>query len=219
MDIPKPGSLSSNRFMDRLVVFMRSRGLAYRTEKTYKLWIKRFILYSGYTSPSQMNPRDVESFLSYLASERSASVNTQRNALIALVFGFRELLGVEVGELLFQPARKPKKLPVVLSKEEAGQILLQLSSHHKLIVQLMYGSGPRIMEAVRLRLKDVDIANNGIWVQETKEGADLYGSWYVPNRFRQPGNQRSRSIGFSASSARRVNTWSAASRNCTNAGC
>ena len=123
MDVPKPVSSTSTRFMDRVTVFIRSRGLAYRTEKTYCLWIKRFIKYHGYSSPDEMQPIDIEPFLSHLAIERSTAVNTQRTALNALVFLFREFLKQEIGELEFQQANKPRKLPTVLSQDEAKEPL------------------------------------------------------------------------------------------------
>lgn len=122
MDVPKPVSSTSTRFMDRVTVFIRSRGLAYRTEKTYCLWIKRFIKFHGYTSPDEMQPRDIEPFLSHLAIERFTAVNTQRTALNALVFLFREFLKQEIGELDFQQANKPRKLPAVLSQDEAKRV-------------------------------------------------------------------------------------------------
>lgn len=168
MDVPKPVSPHSTRFMDRLVVCIRSRGLAYRTEKTYCLWIKRFIRYHGYTQPEQMCPADIELFLTHLAVERSTSVNTQRTALNALVFLFREFLRQDIGELQFNHAKRPRKLPTVLSQEEAQHIIAHLSGAHRTIVQLLYGSGLRIMESVRLRVKDVDFSNGGLWVQEAK---------------------------------------------------
>lgn len=170
MDVPRPVSTNSNRFMDRLIVFIRSRGLAYRTEKTYCLWIRRFIRFHGYTQPEQMQPNDIEPFLTQLAVERSTAINTQKTALNALVFLFREFLQQDVGQLTFNQAKKPRKLPTVLSCEEARSIIGHLSGLQRLITQLMYGSGLRIMEAVRLRVKDLDFANEGLWIQEAKGG-------------------------------------------------
>lgn len=152
MDVPKPVSSTSTRFMDRATVFIRSRGLAYRTEKTYCLWIKRFIKFHGYTSPNEMQPCHIEPFLSHLAIERFTAMNTQRTALNALVFLFREFLKQEIGELDFQQANKPRKLPTVLSQDKAKQVIAHLSGLHRLIAKLMYGSGLRIMEIVHDRV-------------------------------------------------------------------
>jgi len=170
MDIPKPVSSTSIRFMDRLTVFIRSRGLAYRTEKTYCLWVRRFIRFHGYSHPEQLRPDDIEPFLTHLSVERTTSVNTQRTALNALVFLFREFLQHDIGQLTFSRACKPRKLPTVLSRDEALLIIGHLKGLHRLVAQLMYGSGLRIMEAVRLRVKDLDFANGSLWVQEAKGG-------------------------------------------------
>ncbi|MEJ2682448.1 MAG: integron integrase [Gammaproteobacteria bacterium] len=168
MDIPRPISNQSTRFLDRLTLFIRSRGLAYRTEKTYCLWARRFIRFHAYTNPAQMQVSHIEPFLSHLAADRHSSINTQRTALNALVFMFREFLKREVGELDFRQAKKPRKLPTILNRDEAIAVLSQLPGHRRLTVQLMYGSGLRVMEAVRLRVKDVDFANHGLFVQEAK---------------------------------------------------
>lgn len=180
MDVPRPVSSRSTRFMDRLIVFIRARGLAYRTEKTYCLWVRRFIRFHEFTEASQMRPEHIVPFLNYLASDRDSSINTQRTALNALVFLFREFLQQEVGELTFNHARKPRKQPTVLTREEANAIIAHLSGHHRLLVQLMYGSGLRVMEAVRLRIKDVDFANQGLFVQEAK--GDKARRTLLPNR-------------------------------------
>ncbi len=127
MDVPKPVSSTSTRFMDRVTVLIRSRGLAYRTEKTYCLWIKRFIKFHGYSSPDEMQPSHIEPFLSHLAIERFTAINTQRTALNALVFLFREFLKQEIGDLDFQQANKPRKLPTVLSQDEAKRVIAHLS--------------------------------------------------------------------------------------------
>lgn len=165
MDIPKPVSTTSPRFMDQFRVFIRSRGLAYKTEKTYCSWVKRFIHYKGYSAAADMRPEHIDTFLTHLAVDKTVSVNTQRTALNALVFLFREFLRLEIGELTFNQARKPPKLPTILSKDEALSVIANLNGLHRLIVQLLYGGGLRVMEAARLRIKDVDIGSGGPWVQ------------------------------------------------------
>ncbi|TVP54290.1 MAG: integron integrase [Halomonadaceae bacterium] len=170
MDIPAPISSSSNRFFDRFRSYIRTRGLAYRTEKTYCLWVRRFILFNQYQSPTQLHSGDIAPFLTYLATDRQCAVNTQKTALNALVFLFREFLRQEIPDLNFHRASKTRKLPTVLSVEEVSLILAQLNGHYRLLVQLMYGSGLRVMEAARLRVKDVDLANQALWVQEAKGG-------------------------------------------------
>lgn len=149
---------------------MRARGLAYRTEKTYCAWARRFILHHRYQSPTHFRATDIEAFLSFLASDRDCSVNTQKTALNALVFLFREFLKQDIPELRFHRAARQRKLPTVLSVTEVAAVLAQLHDAQRLIVQLMYGSGLRLMEATRLRVKDVDFANSALWVQEAKGG-------------------------------------------------
>lgn len=164
MDVPKPVSSQSSRFMDQFVIFLRARGLAYRTEKTYCQWVLRFIRYQKYSEASQMRVEHIVPFLNHLVVDRHCSINTQRTALNALVCLFREFMQMEVGELMFDHARKPRKLPTVLTSGEAQAVIAHLSGNHRLQVQLMYGSGLRVMETVRLRVKDVDFSNSGLFV-------------------------------------------------------
>lgn len=180
MDVAKPVSSQSSRFMDRFVVFIRSRGLAYRTEKTYCHWVRRFIRFHGFREANQMKVEHITPFLNYLAADRDSSINTQRTALNALVFLFREFMQQEVGDLNFNHARKGRKLPTVLNNVEAQAVIAHLRGHHRLLVQLMYGSGLRVMEAVRLRVKDLDFSNSGLFVQEAK--GDKARRTLLPNR-------------------------------------
>lgn len=160
----------SVRFIDRLRLFIRSKGLAYSTEKTYCHWIIRFLRAKQYKSEAQLQPCHINDFLSQLSNKHYCSINTQRTALNALVFLFREFLNIEVGNLEFKNARKPRKMPTVLSQVEAASILNHISDRKRLIVQILYGCGLRISEAVSLRVKDIDIANGGLYVMEAKGG-------------------------------------------------
>lgn len=168
IDIRKPIKTSSNRFMDRYRLFIRSKGLAYSTEKTYIHWAVRFIKHMNYTSQGNFSASDISYFLTNLANSRSVSINTQKTALNALVFLFREFLQISIGDLEFTGAAKSRKIPVVLSANEVKRILNCLTGRKKLIVQLMYGSGLRISEALNLRVKDIDFENNAILVMEGK---------------------------------------------------
>lgn len=156
------------RFMDRFRLFIRSKGLAYTTEKTYIHWASRFIKYMGYKNETALAVHDVNLFLTHLGNSRYCSINTQKIALNALVFLFREFLQVDVGQLSFQHASKPRKTPIVLSASEASSIINKLSGRKQLIVKIMFGSGLRIAEAVNLRIKDIDIHNKGLYVMEGK---------------------------------------------------
>jgi integron integrase len=161
-------SPNSGKFSDQYRLFIRSRGLAYATEKTYMQWASRFSKAMKYRSAKDFNVEDINVFLSHLGNHRQCSVNTQKNALNALVFLFREYLKQDVGQLAFQHASKPKKVPVVLSADEATSIIDNLSGRKQLIVKILYGSGLRIAEAMNLRVKDIDIHNSGLYVMEGK---------------------------------------------------
>ena len=159
---------ASVSFKDRYRLFIRSKGLAYATEKTYCHWAARFIRQMSYKNESEICVDHINYFLSELGNTRGCSINTQRTALNALVFLFREFLQVDVGQLSFQHARKPKKIPIVLSKEEAQAIISNITGRRNLITKILYGSGLRISEAVTLRVKDIDLSNGGLFVMEGK---------------------------------------------------
>ncbi|MFQ3230842.1 integron integrase [Reinekea sp.] len=157
-----------SNFLDQLRVYIRSRGLAYTTEKTYLHWVQRFIRFNQYQSPKDFNLNDIELFLNHLAQQRFCAPNTQAIALNALIFLYREFLGLNTSGLSFNYAKRKPKLPTVLSKEEAQAIIGKLSGVQQLVTQLLYGSGLRISEALRLRVKDIDFANRGLYVMEAK---------------------------------------------------
>ncbi|MBB5322748.1 integron integrase [Marinobacter oulmenensis] len=184
MDIRTPIPSQSNRFLDRLRNFIRLRGLAYKTEKTYIFWIKRFIRFHGRRHPETMGTSEVEAFLSDLVLQANVSVGTQRVALNALIFLYREFLATPLEDLHYEKARKPKKLPVVFSPEEAASVITNLEDEHKLIAMLMYGSGLRINEALRLRVKDVDFGMQQIIVRDGKGGKDRVT--LLPDRLVEP---------------------------------
>ncbi|WP_237055824.1 integron integrase [Microbulbifer sediminum] len=167
-DIPVPIPAQPVRFMDRLRAFMRGRQLAYRTEKTYCGWIRDYIRFHKMRRPEEMGKPEVDEWLGYLATQRNVAVNTQKTALNAIVFLYRQFLGIELGKLDFDRTSKGQRLPVVLTHEEAIAVIGKLSGHHRLLVSLMYGSGLRVMEAVRLRVQDVDFGHHCIFVREAK---------------------------------------------------
>ncbi|TYC53244.1 integron integrase [Marinobacter sp. BW6] len=172
MDIPTPIPAQPTRFLDKVRSFIRLRGMAYKTEKTYLFWIKRFIRFHGLQHPEVMGSAEVEAFLSHLVLRGSASVSTQRVALNALVFLYREFLGQPLDDLKFEHSRKPVKLPTVFSAEEARSVIRNLSGDYKLVAMLLYGSGLRINEALRLRVKDVDFDMQQLIVRSGKGAKD-----------------------------------------------
>ncbi|WP_045860151.1 integron integrase [Teredinibacter purpureus] len=156
------------RFMDQLRSHIRSKQLAYSTEKTYCSWIKHFIHFHNRAHPKDLGAEQVDAFLSYLAVDRNVSVNTQKTALNALVFMYHQFFNIQLGTLQFVPSVTPQTLPTVFSHREAMAVINQLQGVYKLAALLMYGSGLRVMECARLRIQDVDFENNCIVVREGK---------------------------------------------------
>lgn len=184
MDIPTPVPVRPTRFLDQLRTFIRLRGLAYKTEQTYVFWIKRFIRFHDRKHPGEMGAAEVESFLSHLALQNNSSVATQRVALNALVFLYREFMGITLDELKFEAARKPARLPTVFSPLEATSVIEKLEGEYQLVAMLLYGSGLRISEALRLRIKDVDFGMQQLIVREGKGSKDRIT--LLPDRLIEP---------------------------------
>lgn len=154
--------------MDRLRVFMRAQHLAYRTEKTYCTWILDYIRYHGRRHPESMGAEHIEQWLSHLANQRGVAVNTQKTALNAVVFLYKRFMQKDIGDISFKQANKGRRVPTVFTHGEAKAVLDKMTGTHKLIASLMYGAGLRVMEAVRLRVQDVDFGLGCIIVRESK---------------------------------------------------
>lgn len=127
-------SPNSPKFLDQLRLRIRQHGLAYRTEQTYVGWVRRFIRFHDKKHPKDMGPTEIENFLTDLANRRFCSVNTQRTALNSIVYMYTKFLGIELGRLEFQPAKAPRRLPVVYSQDEVAAILRQLKGVYRLQV-------------------------------------------------------------------------------------
>jgi integron integrase len=151
----------------------RRRALSLRTETAYFGWIKRFVLHHGTVHPRDLGAGEVSAFLEHLATERKVSASTQNQALNALVFLYRDVLAVDLGEnLKFVRAREPRRLPVVLSRREVATVLSGLSGIQSVLAGLLYGAGLRVSEAVQLRVKDVDLEYGLIHVHHAKGARD-----------------------------------------------
>lgn len=183
-DIPVPIPDRPTRFMDRFRAFVRSRYLAYRTEKTYCFWVRDFIRFHQMRRPEEMGPAEVDAWLGHLATRRSVSLNTQKTALNAVVFLYKQFLGIDLGNLQFEKTSKGRRLPVVFTHEEAMAVIAQLQGHHRLAASLMYGSGLRVMEAARLRVQDVDFGQQCLFVRETK--GERWRRTLLPRSLTQP---------------------------------
>jgi len=143
-----------------------------RTEKTYIYWIRHYIIYHKRKHPLDMGAPEVKAFLSYLASERHVSVNTQKIALNALSFVYNKVLNKPLGKLGFKLANKPRTLPTVLSPTEVKSIIDNLEGVHYLAVALMYGGGLRVSECLRLRVQDIDFERLSLTIRDSKGNKD-----------------------------------------------
>ncbi|MCU7905916.1 MAG: integron integrase [Candidatus Thiodiazotropha sp. (ex Epidulcina cf. delphinae)] len=161
---------------------LRSKQYAIRTEQSYTDWCKRFLRFCEDRPIRELGAGDVERFLSFLAVERKVAASTQNLALNSLVFLFREVLERPLEDMRFGQARRPKRLPVVLTREEVGRLLGCMDGVYGLMAGLMYGTGMRLMECVRLRIKDVDFQRRMITVFNGKDMKDRMAP--LPERFR-----------------------------------
>jgi integron integrase len=157
------------KLLDQVRGKIRLKHYSIRTEQAYVDWIKRFILHFGKRHPRELGAADVEAFLTHLAVAGNVAASTQNQAKSALLFLYREVLEMELPWLdNVERAKAPKRLPVVLTRDEVHAVLSRLSGTHWLIASLLYGAGLRIMEALRLRVKDVEFSRNEILVRDGK---------------------------------------------------
>lgn len=175
---------SPTRLLDQLRRHMRDGGYAWKTEKTYVHWIKRFILFHRKQHPSTLSAFHINQFLSMLANERHCSPSRQRIALNALVYLFRKFLGLELEKLAFERARVKPRLPVVLTHAEAMLLIGQMHGIHKTMVGLLYGSGMRLNELLSLRIKDIDSETSTITVRSGKGDKDR--TTLLPEQLKSP---------------------------------
>ena len=163
----------ATRLLDRVRAEIRTRHYSYRTEQAYIHWIVRFIRFHGLRHPESMGKRELEAFLSHLAVDRNVAASTQNLALSAILFLYRHVLEIELPWLDdVVRAKRPARLPVVLTIDEVTRMLSLLRPPHDLVVQLLYGSGLRISEALRLRVKDVDLERLALIIRDAKGAKD-----------------------------------------------
>ncbi len=161
------------RLLDQVRAALRVRHYSRRTEQAYVGWIRRFILANGKRHPAGMGAAEVEAFLTVLATRHEVAAGTQNQALAALLFLYREVLGIDLPWMEdVVRAKRPRRIPVVLSRGEVTSLLAVLEGQAWLMAALLYGTGMRLMECLRLRVKDVDFARNEIVVRDGKGGKD-----------------------------------------------
>jgi len=161
------------KLLDQVRRAITARHYSYRTEKSYIGWIKRFIIFHGKRHPVQMGEAEITAFLSALATQRRVSASTQSQALSALIFLYRAVLGREIDWIHgVVKAKRPVRLPVVLTRGEVRAVLNEMHGTPLLMASLMYGAGLRLLECARLRVKDVDFEMGEIMVRDGKGGKD-----------------------------------------------
>lgn len=161
------------RLLDRLRTRIRVLHYSIRTEQAYVDWARRFILFHGKRHPQELGAAEIEAFLSNLAIERNVSASTQNQAKAALLFLYREVLGVQLPWLdEIVSAKGARRLPVVLTQRQVGALLAELNGTMWLIASLLYGTGMRLLEGLRLRVKDVEFERREIVVREGKGNKD-----------------------------------------------
>lgn len=171
--VPAAPQPAAPRLLDQLRAAVRLRHYALRTEEAYVGWVRRFILFHGKRHPRDLGPADVEAFLSHLATDRGVAAATQGQARSALLFLYKEVLRIDLPWLDdVVGARPSRRLPVVLTPREVASLLQQLSGPIGLVATLLYGTGMRLLEGLRLRVKDVEFTRREILVRQGKGSKD-----------------------------------------------
>lgn len=179
------GNSQEPKLLDQLRDLLRTRHYSIRTEVAYLGWVERYIRFHGCRHPAELGAPELEAFLTHLAVKRDVASSTQNQAASAILFLYREVLGLNLPWLEgVTRAKRPKRLPVVLTPEEVAAVLDALDGTLALMGRLVYGSGLRLMECVRLRVKDVDFRRGEIVVREAKGNKDRVTM--LPQRLVEP---------------------------------
>jgi len=161
------------KLLDQMRHVLRLKHMSIRTEEAYLSWTKRFILFHGKRHPQDMGVPEIRAFLTHLAVQDKVAASTQNGALQALLFLYRHVLRQPCPELTdLERAKRPRRVPTVLTREEAAAVLAQLTGVHRLMAGLLYGAGLRLMECLRLRVQDLDFGSHQITVRDGKGAQD-----------------------------------------------
>ncbi|PWH14000.1 MAG: integron integrase [Anaerolineae bacterium] len=173
------------KLLDQVSEAIRIKHYSYRTEQTYREWIKRYILFHNKRHPKDMGLQEIQQFLAHLAIEKHVAASTQNQALSAILFLYRHVLEIpiEIPPEVFR-AEKSKTLPTVLTPQETRAVINHMNGVPRLMAQLLYGSGLRLMECLRLRVKDIDFGNHQVIVRDGKGEDDRVTP--LPNSLREP---------------------------------
>jgi integron integrase len=175
MNQPMPSN-PPKKLLDQYRDALRLKQYSSRTERTYTLWVRSYILFHQKRHPKDMGVPEIRQFMTHLVSDQKVSASTQNQALSAILFLYRHVLRIQLDEAGLAELRpgKTQSVPVVLSKEEVKAVLSNLSGVYQLVAQLLYGGGLRVMEALRLRVKDIDFANHQLIVRDGKGDHDRF---------------------------------------------
>jgi integrase len=159
----------ATKLLDQVRETVRTKHLSRRTEDAYVRWIRRYVLFHNKRHPATLGAAEVRSFLSHLAVRENVAASTQNQAFAALLFLYRYVLEQDLGNVAdVVRAKKPKRLPVVLTREETRRVPAEMDGPHLLIASLLYGGGLRLLEALRLRTKDIDFERREVVIREGK---------------------------------------------------
>ena len=176
-DVPTSGKSArpesapkGKKLLDLYSEFLRNRHYSLRTEKTYIGWVRQYILYHKKRHPREMGVPEINAYITHLVNQKAVSASTQNQAISAILFLYRNVLQIELDEKALVPIRptRPKRVPTVLSRDEVKKVIAHMQGIYKIMTQIMYGSGLRLMEVMRLRVKDLDFANRQIIVRDGK---------------------------------------------------
>jgi integron integrase len=170
LGLPVPRKCSSTGpFLDQARHLIRLKHYSMSTEKSYLAWMERYLLFYDHRDPKEMGAKEVEAFLSHLAVDSKVSASTQNQAFNALLFLYREVLNKKLDESIDAVrAKKPRRLPTVMTRDETIKLIAAVPPDYQLMVRLIYGAGLRLMECLRLRVKDLDFNNGQVLVRDAK---------------------------------------------------
>lgn len=166
--------MSTSPFLESIRTELRTRRYSIKTEKVYLYWIKQFILFNDKKHPQDMGNAEIERFLNHLAVNRQVSAATQNQALCAIIYVYKHIIRREISDLRYSFTKREQSIPTVLTHEEATNIISHLSGQYWLMASLLYGGGLRINEVLKLRIKDVNIQNNTLFIFRGKGKKDRY---------------------------------------------
>ncbi len=165
--------MAEKKILESVRESIRLKHYSIRTEEAYVNWIKRYILFHNKTHPAELSEIHIREFLSHLAIKQKVSASTQNQAFNAIIYLYKNVLKIELDDIgVIERAKRNRKIPVVFSPAEAKSVLNNMNGVNKLMASLLYGTGMRLMECVRLRIKDIDFSNNRIIVRDGKGSKD-----------------------------------------------